>query len=160
MQTMTLWFCWPFTLDMYIWQVEDFTPYFSGRRKLLPRHTDLSFYNWDTNHSSSNSTPNYQVCARVWCTCMYPTLIYGATVVSTLIPSGFHCIYTGLYLKRLRFYLSIYCVCMRVHKWMLRRLTQIWMRMYLFPPSQQKTPISQILRNKALSLRLCWITLL
>ena len=42
-------------------QAEDFEPYFSGRRKLLPRHSDLSFYNWDTNHSTSNSTVNYQV---------------------------------------------------------------------------------------------------
>ena len=42
-------------------KVEDFEPYFSGRRKLLPRHSDLSFYNWDTAHSTSNSTVNYQV---------------------------------------------------------------------------------------------------
>ena len=42
-------------------QVEDFEPYFSGRKKLHPRHSDLSFYNWDTNFSTSNSTPNYQV---------------------------------------------------------------------------------------------------
>jgi hypothetical protein len=41
--------------------MEDFAPYFGGRRKLLPRHTDLSFYNWDTGFSISNSTPNYQV---------------------------------------------------------------------------------------------------
>ena len=47
-------------------QVEDFGPYFSGRRKLLPRHSDLSFYNWDTNFSSSNSTPNYQVSCLYW----------------------------------------------------------------------------------------------
>ena len=42
-------------------QIEDFNPYFSGRKRLLPRHIDLSFYNWDSNHSTSNSTPNYQV---------------------------------------------------------------------------------------------------
>lgn len=42
-------------------QVEDFEPYFAGKKKLLPRHSDLSFYNWDTNYCSSNSTPNYQV---------------------------------------------------------------------------------------------------
>ena len=60
--------CWPFNacctnlLTLYLFkQMEDFSPYFSGRKKLLPRPTDLSFYNWDTNHSSSNSTPNYQV---------------------------------------------------------------------------------------------------
>ncbi|CAI8017607.1 Cilia- and flagella-associated protein 299, partial [Geodia barretti] len=44
-------------------KTEDFGPYFSGRRKLLPRHSDLSFYNWDTNYSTSNSTANYQVIA-------------------------------------------------------------------------------------------------
>ncbi|XP_064395308.1 cilia- and flagella-associated protein 299-like [Halichondria panicea] len=41
-------------------KVDDFDPIFSSRKKLLPRHSDLSFYNWDTNFSSSNSTPNYQ----------------------------------------------------------------------------------------------------
>ena len=41
--------------------MEDFDPYFASRRKLLPRHMDLSFYNWDTGFSTSNSTPNYQV---------------------------------------------------------------------------------------------------
>ncbi|XP_065910110.1 cilia- and flagella-associated protein 299-like isoform X2 [Dysidea avara] len=40
---------------------EDFEPYFTGRRKLLPRHTDLSFYNWETNLASSTHSPNYQV---------------------------------------------------------------------------------------------------
>ncbi|XP_064383133.1 cilia- and flagella-associated protein 299-like [Halichondria panicea] len=44
-------------------KVDDFDPIFSSRKKLLPRHSDLSFYNWDTNFSSSNSTPNYQVIA-------------------------------------------------------------------------------------------------
>lgn len=42
-------------------KAEDFEPYFSGRRKLLAHHSDLSFYNWDTNYSTSNSTGNYQV---------------------------------------------------------------------------------------------------
>ena len=42
-------------------QVEDFEPIFASRKKFLPKHSDLSFYNWDTNYSTSNSTPNYQV---------------------------------------------------------------------------------------------------
>ena len=42
-------------------QVEDFEPIFASRKKFLPKHSDLSFYNWDTNFSTSNSTPNYQV---------------------------------------------------------------------------------------------------
>lgn len=44
-------------------KMEDFEPYFAGRKKLLPRHTDLSFYNWDANICTSNSTPNYEVIA-------------------------------------------------------------------------------------------------
>ena len=50
-------------------QMEDFDPYFASRRKLLPRHTDLSFYNWDTGFSTSNSTPNYQVHVHVYNIC-------------------------------------------------------------------------------------------
>ncbi|XP_062521464.1 cilia- and flagella-associated protein 299-like [Corticium candelabrum] len=44
-------------------KTEDFDPYFSGRKRLLPRQTDLSFYNWETQTSTSNNTPNYQVIA-------------------------------------------------------------------------------------------------
>ena len=40
---------------------EDFTPYFKGERKLYPRQSDLSYYNWATQTSTSNSTPNFQV---------------------------------------------------------------------------------------------------
>lgn len=43
--------------------MEDFEPYFDGKRKLLPRPSDLSFYNWDTAASTSNSSPNFQVLA-------------------------------------------------------------------------------------------------
>ncbi len=42
-------------------QTEDFEPFFAGKKKLLPRHTDLSFFNWDANICTSNSTPNYEV---------------------------------------------------------------------------------------------------
>ncbi|EUB64403.1 hypothetical protein EGR_00947 [Echinococcus granulosus] len=42
---------------------EDFVPYFSGKKKLLPRVGDLSFYNWESQHVSSTSTPNYIVIA-------------------------------------------------------------------------------------------------
>ncbi|XP_003382446.1 PREDICTED: uncharacterized protein C4orf22 homolog [Amphimedon queenslandica] len=44
-------------------KTEDFEPFFLGRKKLLPRRTDLSFYNWDTNICTSNSTPNYEIIA-------------------------------------------------------------------------------------------------
>ncbi|CAD5112863.1 DgyrCDS2075 [Dimorphilus gyrociliatus] len=43
---------------------EDFEPYFSCKKKLLPRPSDLSFYNWETQTSTSNPTPNYQVMAE------------------------------------------------------------------------------------------------
>eukprot|EP00051_Salpingoeca_urceolata_P026959 m.479455 g.479455 ORF g.479455 m.479455 type:complete len:233 (-) comp21457_c0_seq1:443-1141(-) len=42
-------------------QTDDFDLYFSRKRKLKPRPTDLSFYNWGTQTSRSNSTENYQV---------------------------------------------------------------------------------------------------
>uniref|UniRef100_A0A8C9ACX9 Cilia- and flagella-associated protein 299 n=1 Tax=Prolemur simus TaxID=1328070 RepID=A0A8C9ACX9_PROSS len=42
-------------------RTEDFEVYFNGKRKLLPRPTDLSFYNWDNHTAVCNSSPNYQV---------------------------------------------------------------------------------------------------
>ncbi|KAI1900355.1 hypothetical protein AGOR_G00049110 [Albula goreensis] len=42
-------------------QTEDFEPYFSGKKKLLPKSTDLSFLNWETEHVTSRDSPNYQV---------------------------------------------------------------------------------------------------
>ncbi|XP_066568190.1 cilia- and flagella-associated protein 299 isoform X1 [Amia ocellicauda] len=67
-------------------KTEEFEPYFSGKKRLLPRPTDLSnsdpsacfcyytllflnlcqynFYNWETQVSTSNPSPNYQVIAE------------------------------------------------------------------------------------------------
>jgi hypothetical protein len=45
-------------------KVEDFEVYFSRKKKLLPKPSDLSFFNWDTQVSTSNATPNYQVLAE------------------------------------------------------------------------------------------------
>lgn len=42
-------------------KTEDFRPYFLGKKRLLPRSSDLSFYDWDTSTSTSNSTENFQV---------------------------------------------------------------------------------------------------
>ena len=42
---------------------ENFEPYFEGRKKLMPKPTDLSYYNWETQTSTSNSTPNFQAIA-------------------------------------------------------------------------------------------------
>ncbi|XP_010073149.1 PREDICTED: uncharacterized protein C4orf22 homolog, partial [Pterocles gutturalis] len=46
---------------------DDFQVYFSGKKRFFPRNTDLSFYNWDRNLSTSNSSPNYQVIAENTC---------------------------------------------------------------------------------------------
>ncbi|KAF6039921.1 hypothetical protein EB796_001773 [Bugula neritina] len=45
-------------------KTEDFEQYFSGKKRLLPKPSDLSFYNWETQTSTSNPTPNYQVIAE------------------------------------------------------------------------------------------------
>ncbi len=44
-------------------RTEDFVPIFDRRKKLLPKPSDLSYYNWETQLSTSNSTPHYQVVA-------------------------------------------------------------------------------------------------
>jgi len=42
---------------------ENMEPIFSQKKKLIPRPSDLSFYNWETQTSTSNPTPNFQVIA-------------------------------------------------------------------------------------------------
>lgn len=44
-------------------KTELFEPYFERKKKLLPKSSDLSYYNWETQTSTSNSTPNFQVIA-------------------------------------------------------------------------------------------------
>mmetsp|Transcript_74194 Transcript_74194/g.179456 ORF Transcript_74194/g.179456 Transcript_74194/m.179456 type:complete len:241 (-) Transcript_74194:41-763(-) len=44
-------------------KTENFEPYFDRKRKLLPKPSDLSYYNWETQTSTSNSSPNFQVIA-------------------------------------------------------------------------------------------------
>jgi len=44
-------------------RTENMAPIFDGRKRLMPKHTDLSFYNWETKTSSFNHTPNFQVVA-------------------------------------------------------------------------------------------------
>jgi hypothetical protein len=43
---------------------EDFTHYFLSKKLLLPRQSDLSYYNWETQTSTSNPTSNFQVIAN------------------------------------------------------------------------------------------------
>jgi hypothetical protein len=40
---------------------KNFDQYFSRKAKLLPKPTDLSYYNWDTQTLKSNSSPNFEV---------------------------------------------------------------------------------------------------
>ncbi|KAF1334851.1 Pyruvate kinase, partial [Globisporangium splendens] len=44
-------------------KTEQFEPYFERKKKLLPKSSDLSYYNWEIQTSTSNSTPNFQVIA-------------------------------------------------------------------------------------------------
>ena len=45
-------------------KVEPFEPYFEGRKRMMPNPSDLSYYNWETQTSTSNSSPNFQVIAE------------------------------------------------------------------------------------------------
>jgi hypothetical protein len=47
----------------YRLKTEDFDPIFAQKRRLMPKPTDLCYYNWETQNSTSNSTPNFQVIA-------------------------------------------------------------------------------------------------
>lgn len=42
-------------------KTDNFELYFLQKKRLLPRPSDLSFYNWDTQHSTSNESPNFQI---------------------------------------------------------------------------------------------------
>ncbi|XP_069574901.1 cilia- and flagella-associated protein 299 [Brachyistius frenatus] len=42
-------------------KTQDFEPYFSGKKRLMPGRTDLCYYNWKTQLSMSNSSPNFEV---------------------------------------------------------------------------------------------------
>ena len=44
-------------------KTENLEPVFEQRKRLLPKTSDLSFYNWETQTSMSNPTPNFQVFA-------------------------------------------------------------------------------------------------
>ena len=40
---------------------EDWSAYFSGRKRFLPRANDLSYFNWETSLSTSQHSSNFQV---------------------------------------------------------------------------------------------------
>lgn len=45
----------------YRFKNEEWEKYFARRRRLLPRPTDLSYYNWESQTTAANHTPNFQV---------------------------------------------------------------------------------------------------
>jgi hypothetical protein len=45
-------------------KTENFKPYFTGAKRLLPKPSDLSFYNWENQTTTSVNTPNYQIIAE------------------------------------------------------------------------------------------------
>ncbi|XP_071340056.1 cilia- and flagella-associated protein 299 isoform X2 [Trachinotus anak] len=42
-------------------KTQDFEPYFNGKKRLMPGRSDLCYYNWKTQVSTSNSSPNFEV---------------------------------------------------------------------------------------------------
>ena len=42
-------------------KTENWDPVFDRTKRLLPKATDLSFFNWDTQNATCNATPNFQV---------------------------------------------------------------------------------------------------
>ncbi|XP_026177868.1 cilia- and flagella-associated protein 299 [Mastacembelus armatus] len=42
-------------------KTQDFEPYFSGKKRLVPGRSDLCYYNWKTQVSMSTSSPNFEV---------------------------------------------------------------------------------------------------
>lgn len=54
-------------------KTEHFEPYFERKKRLMPKPTDLSYFNWETQTSTSNSTPNFQVISVVFLVNPLPT---------------------------------------------------------------------------------------
>jgi len=44
-------------------KTENFEHYFDRSKRLMPKPSDLSYFNWETQTSTANSTPNFQVIA-------------------------------------------------------------------------------------------------
>lgn len=40
---------------------EDFVQYFAGKKRLLPKQSDLSYYNWKTQTSKANPSSNFEI---------------------------------------------------------------------------------------------------
>jgi hypothetical protein len=44
-------------------KTSDLEAVFERKKRFMPKPSDLSYYNWDTQFCASNSTPNFQVIA-------------------------------------------------------------------------------------------------
>ena len=51
-------------IDMRM-KTENILPYLNGERKLVPNKSDLTYYNWDRGTAAYNSTPNFEVIAKL-----------------------------------------------------------------------------------------------
>ena len=57
-------------------KTEDFRPIFDGGVKLVPKPSDLSYYNWKTGVCASNDSPNFKVdAASVKAVCFSETSV-------------------------------------------------------------------------------------
>ena len=46
-------------------KTENILPYLNGEARLVPKKTDLTYYNWDRGTAAYNSTSNFQVVAEL-----------------------------------------------------------------------------------------------
>ena len=46
-------------------KTENILPYLNGDKRLVPKKSDLTFYNWDRGTAAYNSTCNFQVVAEL-----------------------------------------------------------------------------------------------
>ena len=44
---------------------ENILPYLNGEKRMVPKKTDLTYYNWDRGTAAYNSTANFQVVAEL-----------------------------------------------------------------------------------------------
>ena len=51
-------------LDMRM-KTENILPYINGEKRMLPKKSDLTFYNWDRGTAAYNSTDNFTVVAEL-----------------------------------------------------------------------------------------------
>ena len=51
-------------LDMRM-KTENILPYINGEARMVPKKTDLTYYNWDRGTAAYNSTSNFQVVAEL-----------------------------------------------------------------------------------------------